>query len=104
MPRFALHWMTAALLLGATSALAQRAPDFIPSCPIQHEQEARWSSEITPSYDLSYSDEAARKLGIVKGRADFFSSAPPANPFVTALTAGVDRSGAMFRFQWHPGD
>ena len=53
------------------------------------------------SYPMTYSDEAARALGIQNGRVDAFSVAPaPGNALVPKVEGGVDKKGPSLELRW----
>jgi hypothetical protein len=56
------------------------------------------------SYPLSYADEVAQRLGIVRGHMDVFSVTPNHdNGLVPSLNGGVDRNGAGVKLKWQIG-
>jgi hypothetical protein len=46
---------------------------------------------------MSYSDEAAQRLGLADGRWEAFNSQSPAGP---TFKGGLDTRGAVLRLQW----
>ena len=60
--------------------------------------------EPVSPYPLSYTDEVARRLGIVQGHMDVFSVAPNRDDgLVPSLKGGVDRNGAGVKLRWQIG-
>lgn len=59
----------------------------------------------TPStpYPMTYSDEAAQKLGFKNGQLDIFTVKPKKNTILPNLSGGIGRDGAMVKLQWHSG-
>jgi hypothetical protein len=55
-------------------------------------------------YPMTYSDEAARMLGLKNGHLDVFTVKPKKNTILPELSGGVGRDGAMVKLQWHPGE
>jgi hypothetical protein len=48
---------------------------------------------------MSYSDEAARRLGINDGRWEAFATHSN-DPLVPSFKGGIDNGAAMFKLQW----
>jgi len=92
--------MTRTRLLLAVSLLAT-GPAYafggldLPQPVPDHVREARYA-EAQP-YAMSYSDEAAQKLGLKNGQWEAFKSDTPGMP---NFNAGVDAGGPMLRLQW----
>jgi hypothetical protein len=102
--RYSISAFTAVLLL-ATPALAVQRPDFTPTRPeTDYHMQARFKTEPVAPYSMNYTDEVAASLGVVGGKADFVDTGRSESAFVPSLKGGVDRGGAMFRLQWHPGE
>jgi hypothetical protein len=91
-----------ALVAGPGSAWAFVAPDMTPVLPTEHQLEARYAQNTSQPYAMTYSDEAARRLGVEDGKWEAFHSRP-SDPLMPSLRGGIDRSGAMISLQWLPG-
>ena len=92
-----------ALLGMGTSAQAMQVP-FQDTLSLQYPGAPKPVREETKSpYPMTYTDEVARSLGVKDGHMDVFSTQPVSN-YMPSFSAGVDKGGAMFRLQWHPGE
>ena len=57
--------------------------------------------DANASYPMTYSDEAARALGIQNGRMDAFSLTPPSgNGLMPKVEGGVDKKGPSLELRW----
>jgi hypothetical protein len=104
MHRLSVFGFAAALVSGAGPAVAAHMPDFMPAFPIEHVTDARTAPQPQSPYPMNYADEVAQAMGVRAGRVDLFDSGPSDNSFIPAFKGGIDRGGAMFRLQWHPGE
>lgn len=84
------------LVAGTAPALAFRIPEPNAPYPTQHQQEARFAEPQQP-WATSYSDEAARRLGVQDGRWEAFGSSDSA-PY--RLKGGIGTNGAVLRLTW----
>jgi hypothetical protein len=91
-----------ALIAGSASASAFTLPDTNAAWPTPHQMEMRYADTPSQPYAMSYSDEAAQKLGVQDGRWEAFDT-QSSNPLVPSLKGGIDHSGAMISLQWRPG-
>ena len=86
-----------------TSAQAMQVP-FQDTLSLQYPGAPKPVREENKSpYPMTYTDEVARSLGVKDGHMDVFSTQPVSN-YMPSFSAGVDKGGAMFRLQWHPGE
>lgn len=92
---FSLAGLAAATLLVTAPAFAFRAPETNAAWPTPHQLEAA-DNQHRP-YAESYSDEAARRLGLADGRWEAFSAG---NSSKATLKGGFDSHGAVLRLQW----
>jgi len=97
MRKFSVSGLAVAALLVAGPAFAFRAPDTNAPVPTPHQRELGYADQERQPYAMSYSDEAARSLGLTDGRWDVFSSQPAAG---ATLKGGFDTRGAVLRLQW----
>jgi hypothetical protein len=95
MTRIRLLLVVTALTAGAAPAYAYRGPE-LPQAVPDHVREARYA-EVKSPYAMSYSDEAAQKLGLKDGQWEAFKSDTPGMP---SFNAGVGDGGPMLRLQW----
>lgn len=54
-------------------------------------------------YAMTFTDEAARSLGVQNGRMDVFSTRSSSS-YMPSISGGVGGDGAMLRLKWHPGE
>ena len=85
-----------ALVAGTGPALAFRIPEPNAPYPTQHQLEAR-NVEREQPWARSYSDQAARRLGVQDGRWEAFGTSDSA-PY--RLKGGIDANGAVLRLTW----
>jgi hypothetical protein len=93
----------AALIAGASPALAGTIPDPNAAYVSDHQLATRYAQNQPQPYAMTYTDEAAQSLGVKDGRWEAFDTRSN-NPLVPSLKGGVDHGGAMVRLQWHPGE
>jgi hypothetical protein len=87
----------AALFLGAGSAFAFQMPETNAPWPTPHQQESRFADNRPNPWSSTYSDEAARRLGMADGRWNAFDSS---GSLGTRVNGGFDSRGAVLRVQW----
>ena len=99
MRKFAVAALVALALVKAAPAFAFHVPDPNAPLPTPHQQEVRYGDSVRQPYAMSYSDEAASRLGLADGRWEAFGtrSADPAGP---SFKGGFDSHGAVLRLQW----
>ena len=97
MRELSVFGLAVAALLVAGPAFAFRTPDTNAPVPTPHQRELGYADQERQPYAMSYSDEAARSLGLTDGRLDVFSSQPAAG---ATLKGGFDTHGAVLRLQW----
>lgn len=85
-----------ALVAGTGQALAFRIPEPNAPYPTQHQLEARYAERDQP-WAMSYSDQAARRLGVQDGRWEAFGNSDSA-PY--RLKGGIGTNGAVLRLTW----
>lgn len=91
--------LAVAALLVAGPACAFQVPQATDAWPTPHQQEARYADTARQPYAESYSDEAARRLGVADGRWEAFSARTD-NATGATLKGGLDSHGAVLRLQW----
>ena len=89
--------LAVAALLVAGPAFAFRAPDPNAPWPTPHQREVTSADQERQPYAMSYSDEAARSLGLTDGRWEAFHSQSTTG---ATLKGGFDTRGAVLRLQW----
>ena len=89
----------AALAAGSQAGWAFRLPDSNPIPLTEHQKQLRAAETETQPYAMSYSEEAARSLGVRSGRWDAFST-QSRDPFMPSLRGGIDQGRAMIGLQW----
>jgi hypothetical protein len=89
--------LAAAALLVAGPAFAFRVPDPNAAWPTPHQREAPYADQERQPYAMTYSDEAARRLGLADGRWEAFNSQSATGP---TFKGGLDTHGAVLRLQW----
>jgi hypothetical protein len=87
----------AALAAGSQSAWAFRLPD--PILLTDHQRQLRYADSKAMPYAMSYSDEAARTLGVRNGKWEAFST-QSRDPLMPHLGGGIDQGRAMIGLQW----
>jgi hypothetical protein len=97
MRKLSASGLVVAALLVAGPAFAFRVPDPNAAWPTPHQREAGYADQERQPYAMSYSDEAARRLGLADGRWEAFSSQSAAGP---TLKGGLGTRGAVLRLQW----
>jgi hypothetical protein len=90
----------AALAAGSVSAQAFRTPDSNGTLTTEHQKQLRVADDQAQPYAMSYTDEAAQKLGIRDGRWDAFE---PRSGDMPSLKGGMDGGRPMLMLQWRPG-
>lgn len=99
MRKLALSALVLLALVKAGPAFAFRIPDANAPLPTPHQQEVRYGDTAPQPYAMSYSDEAASRLGLADGRWEAFD-AHSADPTGPSLKGGFDSRGAVLRLQW----
>jgi|SRR5437868_10837705 hypothetical protein len=99
MRKLVLIGLAAAALLWAGPAFAFRAPETNAPYPTPHQQEAGYGDSQAQPWSQSYSDEAARRLGVADGKWQAFGS-PVGDSSRFSLKGGLDTRGAVLRLQW----
>ena len=89
----------AALAAGSGPAWAFRLPDPNPVPLTEHQKQVRAAENQAQPYAMSYSEEAARSLGVQGGKWDAFST-HSRDPFMPSLRGGIDQGRAMIGLQW----
>jgi hypothetical protein len=97
MRKLSVAGLATAALLVAGPAFAFRVPDPNAALPTPHQLENRYADTVSEPYARSYSDEAARRLGLADGRWEAFNSQSAAG---ATLKGGFDTRGAVLRLQW----
>ena len=97
MRRLFASGLVVAALLVAGPAFAFRVPDPNAAWPTPHQREAAYADRERQPYAMSYSDEAAQRLGLADGRWEAFQSQSVTGP---TLKGGLDARGAVLRLQW----
>jgi len=87
------------LIGGTIPALAFRTPETNTAFPTQHQLDLRYADSLKQPYAMSYTDEAAQRLGVQDGRWEAFQTRS-SDPLVPSFKGGVDSGGAMFKLQW----
>jgi hypothetical protein len=99
MRRLVLLGLTAAALLRAGPAFAFRAPEPNAPYPTPHQQDVDYAGTQAQPWSQSYSDEAARRLGVADGKWQAFGgTVGDSSRF--SLKGGLDTRGAVLRLQW----
>jgi hypothetical protein len=99
MRKLAVAALVALALVKAAPAFAFRVPDPYAPLPTPHQQEVRYADSLREPYAMSYSDEAAQRLGLADGRWEAFH-AESGNSAGPSLRGGLDTHGAVLRLQW----
>lgn len=87
-----------ALAAGSGSALAFRIPDSSAAWPTEHQKALRYA-EPRP-YAMSYTDQAAQKLGVRDGQWEAFA---PRSSDMPSVRGSMDSGRPMLILQWRPG-
>lgn len=99
MRKRAVSGLVGAALLVAGPAFAFRVPDPNAAWPTPHQLESRYADTARHPYAMTYSDEAARRLGLADGRWEAFNSQSGGSSGPT-FKGGLDGRGAVLRLQW----
>ena len=99
MRKLAVAALVALALVKAAPAFAFRVPDPNAPLPTPHQQEVRYGDSVSQPYAMSYSDEAAHRLGLAEGRWNAFDTASGVSPGAT-LKGGFDSHGAVLSLHW----
>jgi hypothetical protein len=91
-----------ALTAGAAPAWAFATPQTNAAWPTQHQQDLRTGDSQPQPYAMSYTDEAAQKLGVRDGKWEAFDSRS-SDPLMPSLKGGMDSGRPMLSLQWRPG-
>ncbi len=91
--------LAAAVLLVTGPAWAFKVPEANAAWPTPHQQELAYADNARQPYAMTYSDEAARRLGLAGGGWEAFS-AHTDNSTNATLKGGFDSHGAVLRLQW----
>jgi hypothetical protein len=99
MRELSVSGLVVAALLVAGPAYGFRAPDPNAAWPTPRQREAGYADRERQPYAMTYSDEAAQRLGLADGRWEAFNSqaSGPAGP---SFKGGLDTRGAVLRLQW----
>ena len=87
----------AAFALAPNAAWAFRLPDSIPVT--EHQRELRYADSQAQPYAMTYTDEAARNLGVENGKWEAFST-NSRDPMMPSFRGGIDQGKAMIGLQW----
>ena len=88
----------AAVAAASGPAWAFRLPDGIPVT--EHQKALRYADSQAQPYAMSYTDEAARNLGVQDGKWEAFST-NSRDPMMPSFRGGIDQGKAMIGLQWH---
>ena len=72
-----------------------------PYTTTENQVDSRYADNQVQPYAMSYSDEAAQRLGVQNGKWEAFDTYSP-DPMVPSLRGGVDSGAAMIKLQWTP--
>lgn len=91
-----------ALAAGPATARGFRVPD--PNVPpmTDHQLQLRYSDSQKQPYSMTYTDEAARRLGLEDGKWEAFSTHSH-DPLMPSFRGGIDSGKAMIGLQWRFG-
>jgi hypothetical protein len=101
------QFKTFAFVILATVAAAPAAWAFgtpnanAPYSPTENQIDSRYADNQIQPYAMSYSEEAAQKLGVQDGKWEAFDT-HSTDPLVPSLKGGVDSGAAMIKLQWTP--
>jgi hypothetical protein len=90
------------LVAASLPAMAFFGPETNTAWPTQHQREARYADTVSQPYAMSYSDEAAQRLGIRNGNWEAFDT-HSSDPLMPSLRGGIDKGRAAISLQWRPG-
>ena len=85
---------------GPAPAWAFRVPDSNAPPLTQHQMDVRYADSRPQPYAMTYTDEAAQRLGIRNGQWEAFDT-HSSDPL--SLRGGIDGGRPMIRLQWRPG-
>ena len=94
--------LPALISLTAAPAWAFRIPQPNAPYPVPHQTELRYADPPKQPYATSYSDEAARRLGVEDGKWEAFST-HSSDPLMPSFRGGIDSGKAMIGLQWRFG-
>jgi hypothetical protein len=86
-------------VIAATVPASAFGLDLNPAIPTEHAREARYADTDAQRYPMSWSDEAAQRLGVRNGKWEAFSTTPSSR-LEPSVSAGADAGGAMLKLQW----
>jgi hypothetical protein len=89
-----------AMTAGAAPGWAFSVTDSNAPPPTQHRLDLRYADSRSQPYAMTYTDEAAQKLGIRDGKWEAFKSRDPLMP---SLNGGINDGRPMIGLQWRPG-
>jgi len=90
----------AALAAGSGSAWAFRTPDANAAWPTEHQKALRYAETRSRPYAMSYTDQAAQKLGMRDGQWEAFA---PRSSDMPSVRGSMDSGRPMLILQWRPG-
>ena len=91
-----------ALAAGPAAARGFRVPDPNIAPLTEHQMQLRFPDSQKEPYAMSYTDEAARRLGVENGRWEAFSTHSH-DPLTPSFRGGIDGGKAMIGLQWRFG-
>jgi len=91
-----------AVTAGGAPAWAFSVTDSNAPPPTQHQLDLRYADNRSQPYAMSYTDEAAQKLGIRDGKWEAFNGRS-SDPLVPSLQGGINDGRPMIGLQWRPG-
>jgi len=94
--------LPALVSLTAAPAWAWRMPEPNAPYPTPHEIQLRYADSPKQPYASSYTDEAARRLGVEDGKWEAFST-HSSDPLTPSFRGGIDNGKAMIGLQWRFG-
>ena len=94
--------LPALISLTAAPAWAFRMPEPNAPYPVPHQTELRYAESPKQPYATSYSDEAARRLGVEDGKWEAFST-HSRDPLMPSFRGGIDSGKASIGLQWRFG-
>lgn len=99
MRKLVLPALAALALIGTGPAFAFRVPDTNAPLPTPHQQEVRYADSVRQPYAMSYSDEAARRLGLADGHWEAFNT-QAGDSLAPTLKGGFNTRGVVLHLQW----
>jgi hypothetical protein len=99
MRKLVLFGLVAATLLLAGPAFAFRVPEANAPYPTPHQQDVRYADSQEQPWRQTYSDEAARRMGVADGTWQAFGT-PVGESARFSLKGGLGSRGAVLRLQW----